>query len=202
MFGISHYWIGTLPARTYRSPMSSMSGETRRSSKCAERPVSTSSCTRSSALSINIFLPHAASESLPQTHRLIGARFAPTEREVLSRHRKALMLFGVFHLLHGGGPGQGDAVTRYERDYPGKTFVIIEGGEDGTGDEPLGDAKAPAGVSPSLLQTKNSRIGSLSLSSILQSPSTTDGRKLCRCFSIFGSSEILTGRTPSSGYRS
>jgi hypothetical protein len=52
--------------------------------------------------------------------------------------------------------------------------VIIEGGDDGTGEEPLGDAKAPGGVSPSLLQTKNSRIGLLSLSSILQSPIRTD----------------------------
>jgi hypothetical protein len=100
------------------------------------------------------------------------------------------MLFGVFHLLHGGGPGQGDAVTRYERDYPGKTFVIIEGGDDGTGEELLGDAKAPGGVSPSLLQTKNSRIGSLSLSSILQSPITTD--EDCNVSDAFASTPAKT----------
>ena len=41
------------------------------------------------------------------------------EREVLSKHRKALMLFGIFHLVHGGGPAEGDAVTRYERHYLG-----------------------------------------------------------------------------------
>ena len=29
------------------------------------------------------------------------------EKEVLSKHRKALMLFGVFHLFHGGGVGAG-----------------------------------------------------------------------------------------------
>jgi hypothetical protein len=40
--------------------------------------------------------------------------------EVLSKHRKALMLFGVSHLFHGGS----SAVGRYESSYPGKTFVI------------------------------------------------------------------------------
>jgi hypothetical protein len=71
-----------------------------------------------------------------------GSTASVMEREVLSKHRKALMLFGVFHLLHGGGPGQGDAVTRYERHYPGRTFVISDLGYYGTGDEPLADANA------------------------------------------------------------
>jgi hypothetical protein len=96
------------------------------------------------------------------------------EREVLSKHRKALMLFGVFHLLHGGGPGQGDAVTRYERRYPGRTFVLSDFGYYGTGNEPLGDANAPGGVWPSLFRTKNSRLGSLGLDSFIPSPLTTD----------------------------
>lgn len=49
------------------------------------------------------------------------------EKEVLSKHRKALMLFGEFHLFHSNksGPrGLGSAVRRYERDYPGVTLVI------------------------------------------------------------------------------
>jgi hypothetical protein len=103
-----------------------------------------------------------------------GSIASVMEREVLSKHRKALMLFGVFHLLHGGGPGQGDAVTRYERDYPGRTFVISEFGYYGTGNEPLGDMNAPGGVWPSLLRTKNSRLGSLGLDAFLTSPITTD----------------------------
>lgn len=103
-----------------------------------------------------------------------GSIASVMEREVLSRHRKALMLFGVFHLLHGGGPGQGDAVTRYERHYPGRTFVITDLGYYGTGDEPLADANAPGGVWPLLLRTKNSRLGSLGLDSFLPSPLTTD----------------------------
>jgi hypothetical protein len=103
-----------------------------------------------------------------------GSTASVMEREVLSKHRKALMLFGVFHLLHGGGPGQGDAVTRYERHYPGRTFVISDFGYYGTGDEPLGDGNAPGGVWPSLLRTKNSRLGSLGLDSFIPSPLTTD----------------------------
>jgi hypothetical protein len=103
-----------------------------------------------------------------------GSIASVMEREVLSKHRKALMLFGVFHLLHGGGPGQGDAVTRYERHYPGRTFVISDLGYYDTGDEPLADVNASGGVWPSLLRTKNSRLGSLGLDSFIPSPITTD----------------------------
>ena len=49
------------------------------------------------------------------------------EKEVLSKHRKALMLFGTFHLFHNSnvGPiGLESAVKRYERKYPGVTMVI------------------------------------------------------------------------------
>ncbi len=104
-----------------------------------------------------------------------GSIASVMEKEVLSKHRKALMLFGVFHLLHGGGPGQGDAVTRYERRYPGRTFVVIgDPGYYGTGDEPLGNANPPGGVWPSLIRTKNSKLGSLSLDAFMDSPLTTD----------------------------
>ncbi len=97
------------------------------------------------------------------------------ETEVLSRHRKALMLFGVFHLLHGGGPGQGDAVTRYERHYPGKTFIVIgDPGYYGPTGEPFEKALAPGGVWPSLLRTKNRKLGSLKLDTFMDSPLTTD----------------------------
>jgi hypothetical protein len=41
--------------------------------------------------------------------------------QVLTKHRKALMLFGIGHLLHG----QDTAVGRYERDYPNVTFTIV-----------------------------------------------------------------------------
>jgi hypothetical protein len=49
------------------------------------------------------------------------------EKEVLAKHRKALMLFGTFHLFHRNGTaprGLESAVQRYEKEYPGLTFVI------------------------------------------------------------------------------
>src|SRR6266403_9239 len=49
------------------------------------------------------------------------------EREVLSKHRRALMLFGTFHLFHANKiapPGLESAVQRYEVKYPGVTMVI------------------------------------------------------------------------------
>jgi len=45
---------------------------------------------------------------------------AVMETQVLSRHRKALMLFGWDHMLHTGG-----AVAIYEQRYPGVTFTIV-----------------------------------------------------------------------------
>jgi hypothetical protein len=49
------------------------------------------------------------------------------KREVLSKHRKALMLFGTFHLFHTNSTapaGLESSVQRYENDYPGVTMVI------------------------------------------------------------------------------
>jgi transcriptional regulator with XRE-family HTH domain len=45
------------------------------------------------------------------------------EKEVLSKHRKALMLFGTFHLLHRGNTGGTfpSAVELYEKEYSGVT---------------------------------------------------------------------------------
>ncbi|WP_419804322.1 hypothetical protein [Terriglobus sp.] len=103
-----------------------------------------------------------------------GSIASVMEKEVLSKHRKALMLFGVFHLLHGSGPEQGDAVTIYERHYPGKTFVISDLGYYSTNGELLTDKPAALGTGPSLLRTKNSRLGSLGLGSFLPTPLTTD----------------------------
>jgi hypothetical protein len=45
------------------------------------------------------------------------------EKEVLSKQRKALMLFGTAHLYHAGVPFP-NAVEIYERDYSGATLVI------------------------------------------------------------------------------
>jgi hypothetical protein len=51
------------------------------------------------------------------------------KKEVLSKQRKALMLFGAAHLYHqGGGSGTEfpSAVQLYEKDYPGVTLVIAD----------------------------------------------------------------------------
>jgi hypothetical protein len=50
------------------------------------------------------------------------------EKEVLSKHRKALMLFGTGHLYHNhGGPMlSASAVEMYEKNYPAVTLVIAD----------------------------------------------------------------------------
>jgi len=49
------------------------------------------------------------------------------KKGVLSKHRNALMLFGVGHLYHRGElEGDGTAVELYEKDYPGVTLVIAD----------------------------------------------------------------------------
>jgi len=53
--------------------------------------------------------------------RYIGIA-AGMEKEVLSKHRKALMLFGTAHLFHE----ENTAVGLYEKDYPGVTLVIAD----------------------------------------------------------------------------
>jgi hypothetical protein len=58
------------------------------------------------------------------------------EREVLSKHRNALMLFGVSHLFHGPmADGSLSAVGLYEKHYPGRTLVVVDhtGFGNGTG---------------------------------------------------------------------
>jgi hypothetical protein len=48
------------------------------------------------------------------------------EKEVLAKHRKALMLFGTGHLFHGDLAMGPTAVGRYEKDYPGVTLVVAD----------------------------------------------------------------------------
>ncbi|RSM40778.1 hypothetical protein DMA12_26305 [Amycolatopsis balhimycina DSM 5908] len=43
--------------------------------------------------------------------------------QVLQKHRKALMLFGLGHLTHDGGSG---AVAQLEREYPSAAYVIAD----------------------------------------------------------------------------
>ena len=59
---------------------------------------------------------------------------AVMEHEVLAKHRKALMIFGLLHLVHGGF----GAVGRVEQaGYPNRTFVVMAHNGFGN-DSPLG----------------------------------------------------------------
>jgi hypothetical protein len=93
------------------------------------------------------------------------------EKEVLSKHRKALMLFGTFHLFHGQGSS---AVSVYEKDYPNLTFVISELG--------IFDADSPALPSgpfatwpvPSIALAKGTWLGALDLGHFFPPPIFVD----------------------------
>jgi hypothetical protein len=78
--------------------------------------------------------------------------------EVLAKRRKALMLFGTFHLLHGQGT---NAVSTYEKEYPHVTFVISD----------LGNYDTIAALPDrSLVPTEGTSLGALSPSDIWTPP--------------------------------
>ncbi len=89
------------------------------------------------------------------------------EKEVLSKHRKALMLFGTFHLLHGVG---GSAVSIYEKDYPNLTFVISELGIFDTDLPTLSSSRLATWPIPSLARAKGTWLGALDLGHFLPPP--------------------------------
>lgn len=89
------------------------------------------------------------------------------EKEVLSKHRKALMLFGTFHLMHGTG---GSAVSIYEKDYPNVTFVISDLGFFDTDLPTLTSGPLATWPIPSLARTKGTWLGALDLTHFLPPP--------------------------------
>jgi hypothetical protein len=92
------------------------------------------------------------------------------EKAVLSKHRKALMLFGSFHLYHGDS-----AVGRYEKDYPNVTYVIEAHNGFGMGspltkyNDELEKLMASWPV-PSLVTIKGTWLDDLDFSYIMPSP--------------------------------
>jgi hypothetical protein len=82
------------------------------------------------------------------------------EKEVLSKHRKALMLFGAFHTLHNT---PGSAVSLYEKDYPNLTFVISELGIFDTDLASLHDSKFVSWPIPAVARAKGTWLGALDL---------------------------------------
>jgi len=96
------------------------------------------------------------------------------KKEVLSKHRKALMLFGINHLLHesaGGGPQDRSAVQNYEKDYPNRTFVIrnLDGLEDVDSPSVLSSPFANWQI-PSLVLLKGTWLGALPLAHFTSGP--------------------------------
>ena len=88
------------------------------------------------------------------------------EKEVLSKHRKALMLFGTFHLFHSGD----DAVALYEKDYPNVTFIISDLGEFDADASPPSGSPFSTWSTPSLAAIKGTWFGALQLSRVFPPP--------------------------------
>ena len=85
------------------------------------------------------------------------------EKEVLSKHRKALMLFGTFHLVHGIDDS---AVSAYEKDYPNRTFVLSDLSVYDTNRPAASISPFALWPNPSIALTKGTSLGALLLSDI------------------------------------
>jgi hypothetical protein len=92
------------------------------------------------------------------------------EKEVLSKHRKALMLFGTFHLSRGAT----DAVSIYEKDYPNVSFIIADAGYFNAASVSPSENPFIGWQSPSLATIKNTRIADLGLDSFFPPPVRID----------------------------
>jgi hypothetical protein len=82
------------------------------------------------------------------------------EKEVLSKNRKALMLFGTFHIFHGFDMG---AVGKYEQNFPNVTFVISELGSFDTDRSDLTNSPFASWEAPTLARSKGTWLGALEL---------------------------------------
>jgi hypothetical protein len=87
------------------------------------------------------------------------------EKEVLSKHRKALMLFGTFHLMHAMS-----AVSIFEKDRPNVAFVISDLGIFDTELSTLSASPFASWPVPSLARTKGTWLGALDLTHFLPAP--------------------------------
>jgi hypothetical protein len=95
------------------------------------------------------------------------------EKEVLSKHRKALMLYGMFHLLHMNEV-RASAVSMYEKDYPNLTFVISELGMFDTDLPTLSSSRFATWPIPSVARAKGTWLGALDLGHFLPPPTRID----------------------------
>lgn len=95
-----------------------------------------------------------------------GSIASVMKTQVLSKHRKALMLFGIAHLMHGVSSS---AVTIYEKEYPNVTFVISYLGEDTNLPDSTFDSFGSWPI-PSLALAKGTWLGALDLGHVFPSP--------------------------------
>lgn len=107
---------------------------------------------------------------LKQVPRDVGIA-SVMENEVLSKHRKALMLFGTFHIMHNA---RGTAVSIYEKHYPNVTFVITELGAFDTNLSSLSESKFVTWPIPALARVKGTWLGALSLDQLIPPPTMID----------------------------
>jgi hypothetical protein len=85
------------------------------------------------------------------------------EKEVLAKHRKALMLFGTFHLMHGAP----DAVGLIEKEHPNVTFIVSDLGTFDTDLPSLSDSKFVNWPTPAIARAKGTWLGAMDLNHFL-----------------------------------
>lgn len=93
------------------------------------------------------------------------------KKEVLSKHRKALMLFGTFHLFHGQ---EINAASIYEKEYPNVSFVVGELGFFDTDSPSLSSSPFATWPIPSIARAKGTWLGALDFSHFLPAQMTLD----------------------------
>jgi hypothetical protein len=116
-----------------------------------------------------------------------GSIASVMEKEVLTKHRKALMLFGTLHLMHRP---YDDAVASYEKTHPNVTFVISDlmffrGDLTGLSRNPFA-----AWSAPSLALAKGTWLGALDISHFFPPPIWFD--KDCNVFNEFSKKDRQT----------
>ena len=116
-----------------------------------------------------------------------GSIASVMEKQVLSKHRNALMLFGIFHLMHGTGVGAGNAVTIYEKDYPNVTLVISDLGIYDKGLPDLSSSPFAKWPAPVACAGQGSRLGALRLSDFYPPTIWTDSD--CNVYNDFPKNE-------------
>jgi hypothetical protein len=89
------------------------------------------------------------------------------EKEVFAKHRKALMLFGIYHLTHAADPKDPSAVSIYEKEHPNLTFVVSDLGTFDTDSPALSSSPFVSWPIPSFARAKGTWLGALDLSAFL-----------------------------------